>query len=347
MRLNSSGPAEVIRLLVPTMPPIEAAIPYIRKSEEAKHFSNFGPCVQMLEERLSEMYSGAYVVSVSNCTVGLELVYTLKMIMGARAIELPALTFPATWLAANRSGLEIVPIDVDKDTWIAPGVAGFGLPSYGPVVDAAGAFGEQRVPIMKAGMVAVFSGHATKSVGGGESGWIVTWSEREAKALRQMSNFGIEGGVSVFTGTNAKLSEYGAAMTLASLDAYDREGWLRLFDWYAKYLPASVVAQKRPRGAYTLMPVKLPVPASHVMQHMDAAGVQTRRWYTPILTKHPLFQHRGNRAQRRANPVNLPVTEDLEQRLLGLPYHLHLSEQDVMTVCETLERAISEVEVLA
>lgn len=332
----------MIRLLVPSMPSIEAAIPYIRKSEEAKHYSNFGPCVMALEERLSEHYAGAYVVSVANCTVGLELVYTLRLIQGYQKIELPALTFPATWLAANRSGLEILPIDVDKDTWIAPGVAGFGLPSYAPVVDAAGAFGEQRVPILKGGMTAVFSGHATKSCGAGEAGWMVTWDEREAAWLKQATNFGIQNGVSIDFGTNAKLSEYGAAMLLASLDAYNRDGWLRLFDWYAKHLPSCVTPQKRPRGAYTLMPVKVPceTSAAAVMERMKVAGVETRRWYTPILTKHPLFEYRGNREQRRANPLNLPVTEDLEERLLGLPYHLFLQESDVERVCEALEQAV-------
>jgi len=244
----------MIRLLVPSMPPIEAALPYIRKSEEAKHFSNFGPSVQLLEQRLSDRYGGAYVVTVTNCTAGLELVYTLKMIQGYRKIELPALTFPATWLAANRAGLEIVPIDVDRHTWIAPGVAGFGLPSYAPVVDAAGAFGEQSVPILKGGMTAIFSMHATKTAGAGEGGYIVTWDRQEAETLRQMSNFGIHGGVSEFVGTNAKMSEYTAAMALASLDAWNREAWLQLHDWYAKYLPTCAAPQKRPRGAYSLFP---------------------------------------------------------------------------------------------
>ena len=337
----------MIRLLTPSMPPIEAVIPYIRKSEEKKHYSNFGPCVVELEERLSEHYAGAYVVSVANCTVGLELAYTLKLIQGFLKIELPALTFPATWLAANRSGLEILPIDVDKDSWIAPGVSGFGLPSYAPVVDAAGAFGEQKVPLLKAGMTAVFSGHATKSLGAGEAGWLVTWDEREAAWYRQATNFGIQNGVSVDFGTNAKLSEYAAAVLLASLDAYNRDAWLQLFDWYAKHLPACAMPQKRPRGAYTLMPVKLPVPAVTVMERMKALGVETRRWYTPLMTSHPLFSYRGNREFRRANPLKLPVSEDLEVHLLGLPYHLFLQESDVQRVCETLAQSIQEVEALA
>lgn len=330
----------MIKLLQPRVPTVDAAVKYLRRSEEARHYSNFGPCVRELEDRLSAYYGGAYVVTCSSCTSGLELVYTLRMIQGYSKIELPALTFPATWLAANRSGLEIIPVDVDADTWVAPAVAGFGLPTYAPVVDAAGAFGEQKVPILRGGMTAVFSLHATKPLGCGEGGYIVTWDRAEADELRRMTNFGIYGGVSRGWGTNAKMSEYHAAVALAALDAWTREPWLNIYDWYAKHLPAGVVAQKRPRGVYSLMPVKLPVYAQDALEHMKAHGIETRRWYTPILTEHPMFQKMGNRAHRRANPVRLPVTEHLAEHLLGLPYHTYLTEVDVAQVCERLAATI-------
>lgn len=332
----------MIKLLVPSVPPVDAAMPYIRMSEEAKRFTNFGPCVEELERRLSEYFSGPYVVTCANCTVGLELVYTLKMLRGARKIELPALTFPATWLAANRAGLEVIPIDVDPDTWVGPGVSGFGVPTYAPVVDAAGAFGEQRVPLLQAGMAAVFSLHATKPLGCGEGGFIVTWDAEEADICRSMSNFGMKNGKSVFTGTNAKMSEFHAAMALAALDRWDREAWCQLFDWYDKHLPANVVKQKRPRGAYSLLPVAVPVEAQAVLERLSAAGVETRRYYTPILTRHPMFERMGSRKERRAKPVHIPVTEELEKHLLCLPYHGHLTEQDVMEVCQKLEEAIEQ-----
>jgi len=318
------------------MPPKESVFLYLQKSEEANHWTNFGPCVRLLEERLSRHYAGAYVVTCSSATSGLELVYTLKMIQGYRKIELTALTFPATWLAANRSGLQIKPIDVDPDTWIAPGVSGFGLPCYAPVVDAAGAFGEQQVPIVRGGMTAVFSLHATKPLGCGEGGYIVTWDQAEAEELRRMTNFAIEGGVSRGMGWNAKMSEYHAAIALAALDAWDREPWLNLYDWYAKHLPAGVVAQKRPRGVYSLMPVKLTVPAQPVLESLKEAGIETRRWYCPPMHQHPLFQKQGSRAERRAHPVRLPVTDHLATHLLGLPYHTYLTESDVERICQSL-----------
>ena len=338
----------MIKLLVPSMPSIESIVPYIRRAEEARWYSNFGQNVLELERRLAERYAGAYVVCVSSCTAGLELVYSIRMIQGYAKVELPALTFPATWLAANRGGLEIVPIDVDPDTWIAPGVAGWGVPSYAPVVDAAAAFGEQKVPLLKGGMTAVFSMHATKPLPAAEGGFVVTWDQGEADELRAAQNFGFryegEGYAKGSTGwgTNAKMSEYHAAIGLAALDAWDREPWLRLFDWYKKYLPECVTPQQRPRGVYPIISVKLGVQAQPVLKYMNTHGVECRRWYTPTMEQHPMFFRQGNREHRRKNPTHLPITMDLSERLLGLPYHLHLTESDVRQVCERLEESIHE-----
>lgn len=329
----------MIRLLTPSVPTITEARSYLDRIDENKHYTNQGPLVRELEKRLEEKYC-AYVVTVANCTLGLELAYTYRMLAGFRTIELPSLTFPATWLAANRSGLTITPIDVDPHTWIAPGVAGFGVPSYSSIVDAAGAFGEQDVP---KGMTAVFSLHATKTLGCGEGGYIVTHDRWEADAMRQMANFGIdESHVSVGPGTNAKMSEYHAAIALTALDRWDREPFLQLYDWYDQYLPDCVVKQKRPRGVYSLLPVKLPVNAEAAKNAMP--DIETRRWYCPQMTKHPMFVDDRSRKDRRKQPVSLPVTDDLEQHLLGLPYHLHLKEADVSRICETLERTVKELQ---
>lgn len=341
----------MIKVLIPKMPTVESALPYLKRMEEARWFSNFGQNVRELEDRLSQKYAGAYVVTTSSCTDGLELAYMLAVVMGYRKIELPALTFPATWLAASRCGMEIIPIDVDPHTWIAPGVAGWGVPSYAPIVDAAGAFGEQGVPLIKSGLTAVFSLHATKPLGCGEGGYIVTWDAAAAEEYRAMSQFGIGGQTGL--GTNCKMSEYHAAMALAALDQWDREPWLQLYDWYEKYLPAVVTKQRRQRGVYPILSVKLPVGVGGAQGALDAMrerGVECRRWYVPTLDKHKLFapQERpkqgrmgGHKRPTQAMTIRpLPVTWDLADRLLGLPYHLFLTESDVRQVCETLAEVI-------
>lgn len=320
----------MIKLLQPKLPTTDSLIPRFRKIEEARWASNFGAQVIELEDKLSAHYDGAYVVTMASCTTALEIMLRHQKNIGFEFVGFPALTFAATALAAYNVGLEVLLDDVDADTWGGSYVSTFGLPTEGGFIDAAAAFGEQRVP---AGTTACFSLHATKMVGCGEGGYIVTNDKDAAAQYRAMSNFGLRNGISLGTGTNGKMSEYHAAIALESLAAYDREAWLRLHDWYAAHLPASVVQQKRPRGAYPIIAVKLPGLAQPVLEAMRQAGVECRRWYCPPLSAHKLFFQKG--WQRR-----LPVTADLADRLLGLPYHLHLTEQDVITVCQTLEKTV-------
>lgn len=323
-----------VKLLVPSAPSAHELLFYLKKVDETRWYSNFGPLVQTLESRLSEHYGGAHVVTVANCTLGLELVWARIRAQwpgGPPPVAcLPALTFPATALAAHRAGFHVRLVDVDPHTWTAPWVSGFGLPETGSPLDAAGAFGEQRVARTQ---TAVFSLHATKPLGAGEGGYIVTWDAQAAKDYRRMSNFGLREGISLGYGTNAKMSEYHAAVALAALDRWDRRPWLQLYDWFADLLPAGVIPQKRPRGVYSLMPVLLPCPAQPVLERLRKEGIEARRWYNPVLAVHPLFALEGWQEK-------LPVTARLSERLLGLPYHLSLTEGDVAIVCDALRRAV-------
>lgn len=322
----------MIKLLQPKMPTADQLLPYLRRIDEARWYSNFGPLVMRLEDRLSLHYDNAHIVTVSNCTAGLEIVYRefTHMELGSWSpkLLLPALTFPATILAAHTAGFGVDFCDVDPKTWTAWPVSGFGLPEIGSPLDAAGAYGEQTVRV---GQTAVFSLHATKILGCGEGGYIVTHDAELARRYRRMTNFGMESGISKGWGTNAKMSEYHAAVALASLDLFDREPWLQLFDWYDEHLPDFVVKQKRPRGVYPMLSVKLPCPAKPVMEIMRQMGVETRQWYCPPMYRHPLFE---------APP--LPVTEDLAEHLIGLPWHLYLTEADVVQVCRMLRQSVAQ-----
>ena len=174
-----------------------------------------------------------------------------------------------------------------------------------------------------------------KAISAGEGGYIVTHDARLAEMLRRASNFGIDhyrgDRVSTGWGTNCKMSEYNAAVALASLDAWDREPWLRLYDWYARYLPESVTQQARPRGVYPIVSVKLPCRVEPVARELAAQGIETRRWYCPPMHTHPAMAGNWRR---------LPVTEDLAEHLLGLPYHPFLTEDDVERICVELTHAI-------
>jgi len=209
------------------------------------------------------------------------------------------------------------------------------------VIDAAGAFGNQRAA--GAGSQ-VFSLHATKSLGAGEGGFIASTDALLLERVRQLSNFGIDAssGLVAVAGANAKLSEYHAAVALASLEGWSaqRERRVALHRRYlealARHCPALALQERPADGVYSILPVLLPAgcDAQRTAQTLAGAGIETRRWYCPTLERHPAF---------RALPAAgaLEVCARMNERLLALPFHTRLSDEDVETVCIALARAIT------
>lgn len=328
----------MIPVLVPKMPSVQAIAKYMERAESARWWSNNGQLVRELEQRLARHY-GAFVVTVASCTAGLELVYRLRKLQGMESIKLPSYTFPATVLAALAAGLKVELEDVHPRSWTHSAVAGFGLPEDGTTLDAAAAWGEQRV---YHGQIAVFSLHATKPLGAGEGGYIVTHDHWEAQLLREMANFGMNGTgqPSRGWGNNSKMSELHAAAALAALDQWSREPWLQLYEWYDEHLVNidGVYGQGRRRlGVYPVMPVKLDVPAEPVQQYMASCGIETRRWYNPPMHEHPCSL---------GDSDDFPFTNELVEHLIGLPWHLHLDKSHVIEVCDVLQVAIARAKLV-
>ena len=105
----------------PEPPPLDAVAAYYRLSEEARRFSNGGPCAQLLGER-----AGAYLdaevscLPVANCTVGLMVALRAALgdpAAGRRHVIVPSFTFTATACAIAWAGFVPLFIDVDTAAW--------------------------------------------------------------------------------------------------------------------------------------------------------------------------------------------------------------------------------------
>ncbi len=357
----------MIKLLIPDMPDRHALGPYLRAIDENRWYSNFGPLVTELERRLAEYFTACAVVTVSSGPAALELALedflSIDEDSSSRGIALmPSLTFPATATAALRASYDPALCDVDPGTWcMMPGftnhydvvipVGAFGAPIHfggsNVIIDAAGVFFKDQ-PCL-AGAALCFSLHATKSIGAGEGGFVVSHDLDLIERIRARSNFGLVphgDGVVRYAGTNAKLSEYHAPVALANLDRIDsiaelrREVHHQYLSALASYCPLQT--QKRdPNGVYTLMPVLLPdlgdnaandAQTVRVMNRLQDKKIETRRWYHPPLHRHPAF--------KRFQSSPLPITENISSRLIGLPFHTFLSEQDVIYVCRSLAESL-------
>jgi dTDP-4-amino-4,6-dideoxygalactose transaminase len=369
------GPANAgkhaIRCLVPDLPPVSALVPYLERIEQNRWYSNFGPLLREYENRLGEMTGASRVeggcVTFSSGTAALELGITALGLAPGSRVLLPAFTFPATLLAVLRCGSEPVLCDVCPETWtltpdivlaclqyrdcklVLP-VATFGHPlpadawdrfsatSDIPVlIDAAAGLGLQQIG--RSANVA-FSLHATKPLGIGEGGVFVTSDADLAERVRRITNFGFDRGVVTYSGgTNAKLSEYAAAVGLAQLDRWPELLNRRLASWL-KYrsaldeLPGVRVQAGFDQYPPAVVSVNLSVDASHAASALAAVGIQTRRWYLPPLHHHPSFANID-----RIGPhggTSLPVTEQLARHNLGLPFHTRLSDDNMETIARAL-----------
>lgn len=361
-----------IPLLVPLMPTAEQLLPYLREIDANKYYTNFGPLNAKFESRIvsdiAPHLGAPNVTTVSNCTVGLELALQANDLGPGSRVLLPSLTFVATATAIARMGMVPVFADVDAQTWcLTPSIAEktianvdavMPVSTYGcphdmaawdafsekwkvPVIlDAAGAYGNQGV-----GNVAdvVFSFHATKSFGAAEGGAVISPSPHRIAKVRRLANFGIDTstGLLVNVGTNGKMSEYHAAIGLATYDQWDaikskrRALLVRFQSVLAECCPDIVLQEKPMGGIYPIMPVLLPTEtrASEVAAGLGSSGIASRRWYCPPLHQQPALSEYPNTG-------HLGVCEDIGERILGLPFHLDLDDSDIQRIATALRHAI-------
>lgn len=356
-----------VPLLVPDMPAPARLMPYLTRMHEARHYSNFGPLVRTLEAAMAERFGidGEGVATVANATLGLELVLrALRLPVGARVL-VPTFTFAATATAVVSAGLTPVLADVDADSWqLTPEialqaiqstpvhavltVATFGMPHDATawqafeartglpvVIDAAAAFGRQWLADGQGTLV--FSLHTTKSLPAGEGGLVVSSRPGLAAEVRQRSNFGISldpqaalpPGTLATAGTNAKMSEFHAAVALASLEVWDahareRQALQTALMHGIDEATHGAVAWQAARDGDRLAPTSLCLRVrdgaarDRLEQVCAASHIVTRRWYQPLLHDMPALQP-------LCEPLAVPRARQLAQTVLGLPFFLGMN----------------------
>lgn len=355
-------------LLVPSMPAPQQLLPWLERMHDAKHYSNFGPLVRELESAFAQRFDQPLeqLTTVASATQGLELVLqALDLPRGSRVL-LPTFTFVATATAVLRAGHVPVLADVDAHTWLLTPdiaraacvrtridavlpVATFGMPhdmlawqqfeqesGLPVVIDAAAAYGSQW--LQGAEGTLVFSLHTTKSLPAGEGGLVVSTRPGLAAKVRQLSNFGINldptASLPVSTlasvGSNAKMSEYHAAIGLASLQKWElhrMERWVLQADLVGELNHASgqcltwqAQGSGGPLKAPALLCARLPSEAARTAleQACQQARITTRRWYQPLLHHMPLLQV-------QCSVLDTPNAQALGLSLLGLPFFLGMT----------------------
>jgi dTDP-4-amino-4,6-dideoxygalactose transaminase len=212
-----------IPIMRPKLPSAERLAPYLRAIDSSRIYSNFGPLAVSFEDRLAARFglSDGTITTIANATLGLTLALTAQGAPLGTLCAIPAWTFIASAHAAVMAGLVPYFVDIDADTWAvdpesiadvitdAPAAVGavmpvapFGRPidvvawdrfrsrtGLPVVIDAAAGFDA----ITPSAVPAVVSLHATKVLGVGEGGFVMSTDTSLVRDIRFRSNFGFAG----------------------------------------------------------------------------------------------------------------------------------------------------------
>lgn len=360
VKMNSHEP---VRWVVPDLPTAEEILPYLRRIDETRWYSNFGPLEGEFREALVEAFfpdlQPDNITTACSGALAIEIALIAHQFPPGSRVLVPSYTFVATAAAIVRAGYIPVFADVDIDTLqlnpehaghlarvhgcaavVPVGPAGMEIPT-GPwdqfvedsgipvILDAAAGLGNQ--PIGRHLTVA-FSLHATKPLGVGEGGLVISRNKELIARARSVANFGLENGRGQYSGTNAKMSEYHAAVGLAQLKRRDgilerRMAALRAFEQaYPEgndLLKILTPSEKQPANLIVLFHEPQ---AKEFQQKLAQQNIETRRLYIPPVHRHPAYQHFPS-----AEPMN--NCEKLSTGSLSFPAHFKF-QVDTTKGCE-------------
>ncbi len=338
-----------------------------------------GPEVAELERRLAEYAGAAHCVTVSSGTDALQIAMMAEGIGRGHAVFLPGFTYTATAEVPLVLGAVPVFVDVDPRTFqIDPtdlerriasvqaegvlrpravvGVDLFGQPAPWPALreiasrtgmyvldDCAQSFGASLAG-RKLGREAdtAISFFPSKPLGAyGDGGALLTESAERAALYRSLRTHG-EGTTRyevLRTGMNGRLDTLQAAVLLAKLEVFEgelaaRERIAATYDAGLAGCVATPVRVPDSASAWAIYAILLPDGATRdrVQAELRERGVPTAIYYPRPLHRQPAYapHHRGS---------PLPVAEDIATRILALPIHPDLAQEQVDRVIDCVREA--------
>lgn len=331
--------------------------------------------VEKYEETMASYLGVNHAVAVSSATSGLLL--TLKCLDLEGEVILPSFTFAVSGHVVSWNGLTPIFVDIDPETclidpkevekaitpktcaimgvhiWGNPCAADqlqdisdrHGLPL---IFDAAQATGSRYLerPVGGYGRAEIFSCSPTKVVTSGEGGIIATNDSELAAQLRIGRAYGDDGSYDcIMEGINARMSELHAIVGLASLNMAD-VGIIHRQDLMTTYrnrlgnIPGIRFQKTTPGGItngvyFTIIldTLQFGMTRDQLYESLKLEKIDTRRYYYP-----PLHLQKVNRHLAESYRGKLPHTEAIASNSLTLPMFSHMTEEQVIGVCDAIAR---------
>ncbi|MBM4329735.1 MAG: DegT/DnrJ/EryC1/StrS family aminotransferase [Deltaproteobacteria bacterium] len=369
--MKASEPIYVTR---PFLPPLEEFNEYLEQIWESKKLTNKGPYHELFEKKLAEYLNVKYISLFSNGT--LALISALQALRITGEVITTPFSFVATTHALNWNGIKPVFCDVDPATYnldpkkieaaITPRTTAilpvhvYGNPcdvtaiqeiagTYGlkVIYDACHAFGVtlDGNSILNFGDLSVLSFHATKVFTTFEGGAIICHDETTKKRIDFLKNFGFAGETTVVApGINAKMNEFQAALGVLQLKyvgqcIQKRKDIVTLYRHNLRDVPGITYLEDIPLVGhnYAHFPILIDKDIfdksrDDVYNALKNRNIFTRRYFYPLISQFPTY-----RGLESANSNNLPVAEDITQKVLCLPIYPDLDLDIALNIVKEIK----------
>jgi len=352
-----------------SMPPFDEYIEAIRDLWDSRWLTNAGCKHNELTVKLQKTFGIENFLLFSNGHMALEL--------GIQALDLKGevittpFTFISTTQAIVRNGLTPVFCDIDpvrytidpdkieslinERTSAIVAVHVYGIPcdteaiekladkhNLKVIYDAAHTFGVKykNKSIAQYGDLSMFSFHATKVFHTAEGGGLAFKDSKLLEKLSHLRDFGIcPGGLEVDEiGTNAKLSEFHAAMGLCNLKYIDKNIQKRKYvtEQYNSRLHGIKGLQLFPtieglERNYAYYPVVFHDDfikrRDEVCDNLQENEITARKYFYPLTRDFSCYKN-------ILQPNETPIAKNIASRVLCLPMFADMSKEQVKNVCD-------------
>jgi perosamine synthetase len=341
-----------------------------------------GKQVEDFEHQFADYCGAGHAIAVANGTIALDIALKALGIKQGDEVIVPDFTFISTANSILFQGAKPVFADVDARTFnLDPrdvsakitartkailGVHLFGQPFDLKAVqdicedhdlllieDCAQAHGAEYEgrKVGCFGAMGCFSFYATKNMTTGEGGMITTNNAKLAETCRLLRSHGESQKYHhTMLGYNYRMTELQAAIGLVQLTKLDRFNELRRHN--AAYLTSHLRASgiQRPyeqpavKHVYHQYAVTLedgfPLARDELMAYLKAKGIGSAIHYPLPIHQQPLYRQLGYSDES----VRCPIATELAEKILSLPVHPAVSEQELGYIAETMNSLDSQTQ---
>ena len=365
----------VTQPLLPSLDSVEAQLTEIW---ESKWITNMGKKHNELAEKLKDVLKVKNVSLFNNGTIALlTALKALDLPYGSEVITTP-FTFAATPHCISWNGLKPVFCDIEPKTMtidadkiealitpntsaiVAVHVYGFPCDVYKiekiakkynlkVIYDGAHVFSTEidGKGIGEFGDITMFSFHATKLFNTIEGGCLTYNDDKLFRKIYNLRNFGIQSEELVEDiGINGKMNEIQAAVGLLNLNLYKEEQRKRALvkDYYDKNISGikGIYVPQMPdntTNSYQYYPIVInddyPLSRNELYDKFKTYNVMTRKYFYPLCSDYECYKDLESSAKE-----NLPVANEMKNKVLCLPYYGSLNQDVLSLVCGVLNEPV-------